>query len=539
MNKIMSGFLVSIMALPVFATDLADLRLHIMNTFTDSAQTHYPNGTFNRYSNAQVLGDEDSRLDFKSDNNHWGDNFSCGAKKCEITGSVRDPVSLPDFQLSNESKNYSSYDECKKGNDTLKKFSYGNVEVGGCSVKFPSGLKARNVQVNSDGIITLEQGFYWFESFTLNNSAKLEIDGPVTIFVKNNFHLNSDALVNIEGETQDLLFVSYSEDNIAMDNNARLNGFIYAEGNLQLNGSASIAGRVNLNNLTLNNKSIIEGASSVVDAGSGTLHHYELHFNSCNADLTVKACGDENCSINNLYSDKATVHVKNQDHPPKNLYKFKDFNGQASTSIAKEANQLNYYFELGYQTNGKGNLSPKPLNDLVCYVDGIRTCKVNGQSNGSGRGPLTLKVDTAFAADNAPISFSGNCLASNATVEVEFGFDSSASGFAGPVTIHWPGHVETLNTGQKKPLILPVSGATLSYPRADLLTLSARKVLPEGGYAGDAVTDLVAFVPASWKVQQGVNCGDNGGFKYNDHADSCTVLGAAGGAVDFAVAALD
>ncbi|MBR9857202.1 MAG: hypothetical protein GYB38_05785 [Gammaproteobacteria bacterium] len=420
--------------------------------------------------------------------------------------------------------------------------SMADLKITGSS-KLYGAFQARSLELIGSTRLYQTTGDYWFDDVKLSGSARLlPVGNSVTrLYIRDELELGGSTELGSDG--QPLLVLVYGDEGdhdgeVDLEGSSEIYGHLYIQGELEMGGSTRINGAVNVVDLQMGGSSAINYRELEILVPN-VVHHYELDFNTCSGNLTVKACGDASCSADNLYSDKATVHVKNQGHPPKDLYKFKDFNGQASTSISKEANQLNYSFELGYHTTGNGNLSPKPENDLVCYVDGIRTCKVNGQSNTSGSGPLTLDIDTAYVAGNAPIQFSGNCLASNATVDMEFGFDSSTSGFAGPVIIRWPSGSKTLSAGQKSVLTLPVSGATLSYPRADLLTLSARQMLPDGGYAGKGVTDQVAFVPAYWEVQQGVNCGDNSGFKYNDHAESCTVLGVAGEPIDFAVAALD
>ncbi len=273
---------------------------------------------------------------------------------------------------------------------------------------------------------------------------------------------------------------------------------------------------------------------SFVEASTGgSVHHYELHFNSCSAQITAYACSDASCS--QLYQPKAKLHVKANGS---NLVNFNSIvNGRESAELNQ--NKLAYPFTMVVQSDGNGgNMDPDAANPLVCYVDGVKTCTVSKPVGSTDNGPFTLSIDTGYADGHAPIQFSGNCLASNATVDVDFGFDSSASGFDGPVTVSWNGGSETLNAGNQKTLTLPVSGASLSYPRADLLNFSASQILG-GATTGEEATDQAAFVPVSWEVQNAVDCGGDNGFVYGDHAGSCVVLGPTGNTVEFSLAALD
>lgn len=508
------------------------LRKDIMDSFTDSAQSHYPDGQFEWYSDhVRVLGDEDGKLDFKKDTNTWSSAFTCGAKKCEVTGHARDAVALPNFEFSNKQISYSSYNECRKGIGSLSaNKEYQNIEIGNCKVSFPSGIKAGALSVNNGGVIVLEGGNYWFESFQLNNDAELRVNGAVTIFVKNHFHLNSSAKVNADSYVQDLLFVSYNENNIALDNNARLNGFLYSKGSLALNGKASIAGRVNVKNLTLNNQALIEGAPAKSNR-SDTLHHYEIHYNTCSESLVAKACANESCS--ELYPEKAKLHVKADGS---NLVNFNHIYGSESKILNKTPK---YPFTMVVQSDGKGgNMDPDTDNPLVCYVNGKKTCTVTDSGSSGNSGPLSFQVDTAYAAGQAPVRFTGGCLAAEGHIEVEFSLDDTTSGNSETAILSWPGGSTSLAVGESQILTLPVTGTILSYAHADRLSLSVQQMLQEEKI-GSRLFDEVAFVPKAWQVQQIADCGDNDGFIYRKHAASCTVLGAVGETARFSVAALD
>ncbi|OXY82659.1 hypothetical protein B6S08_03840 [Oceanimonas doudoroffii] len=266
---------------------------------------------------------------------------------------------------------------------------------------------------------------------------------------------------------------------------------------------------------------------------AASVHHYELHLNGCAEQLTVYACADESC--NELYDGKAKLHVKANGS---NLANFNNFYGSESQSLKKTPS---YPFTMVVQSDGKGgNMDPDAAHPLVCYVNGEKTCTVTAASGGGDAGTFSFDVDTAYAGDGAPISFSGGCLDTEGEVEVKFGFDRNDSGDNKNITVYGADgkSIATLSAGEARTMTLPVSGARLSYPHADLLTLSVQQVLPQGGL-GSQLTDKAAFVPLAWQVQRDANCGDSSGFVYSNHAGSCVVLGAAGEPLGFSVAALD
>ena len=486
--------------------------------------------------------------------NYWVDSldFSGGAKIMvapagEVNFYVKDNINIAISSLgSDESKvnvyHYDDDDITLSGSlawhgDVQTK---GDIKIGGSS-KLYGSVQAESIVMSGSAELYLTAGTYWLEELELTGSAKLIPVGNslTTLYVREEVDLEGGG-VQLGEDGQPLLLFVYGDDDgdgdddgeVDMDSSSRLYGHVYIQGDLDMASSTKIYGAVNVVDLDMESSSLIDYRELKVP-NITKIDHYELHFNSCSEELMVKACADNLCS--SLYQEKAKLHVKANGS---NLLNFNNFIGTESKSIKN--NKLNYPFTMVVQSDGKGgNMDPEAENPLVCYVDGARSCTVNKPDGNAEDSSFTLSVDTTYAADKGPIQFSGNCLASNATVETELSFDSSASGFAGPVTISWSGHTETLNAGQKKLLTLPVSGATLSYPRADLLTLSARQMLATGGYAGKAVTDQVAFVPAYWQVQQAVDCGADNGFRYADHADSCSVLGAAGKQVNFSVAALD
>lgn len=487
--------------------------------------------------------------------NYWVDSldFSGGAKIMiapagEVNFYVKDNVNISISSLGGaESKvniyHYDDDDITLSGSlawygDVQTK---GDIKIGGSS-KLYGSVQAESIVMSGSAELYLTAGTYWLEDLELTGSAKLipAESRLTTLYVRDEIDLKGDVQLGKDG--QPLLLFVYGDDDgddqddgeVDMEGSSRLYGHLYIQGDLDMGSSTKIYGAVNVVDLDMDSSSLIDYRELKVP-NIKTVDHYELHFNSCSKELMVKACADNLCS--SLYQEKAKLHVKANGS---NLINFNNFIGTESKPI--KDNKPSYPFTMVVQSDGNGgNMDPEAKNPLVCYVDGVRGCTVNKPDGNVEDSSFTFSVDTTYAADNTPIRFSGNCLASNATVETELSFDSSASGFAGPVTISWPGHAETLNAGQKKQLTLPVSGAMLSYPHADLLTLSARQMLPTGGYAAKAATDQVAFVPASWQVQQTADCGDNNGFIYGKHAATCTVLGAVGEGetVSFSVAALD
>ncbi|MFP2769485.1 DUF6701 domain-containing protein [Oceanisphaera sp. KMM 10153] len=490
--------------------------------------------------------------------NYWMDSFSLsGSSKVIITTQgevnlyVRDKVNLTggsplgSVDLPVNLIHYGDDDIELAGSLTW----YGNLSsmadltVTGSS-KLYGAVQARSLKLGGSSRLYQTSGDYWFEDVELGGSSRLipTGDGITRLYVRDELELEGSAELGLDGQSLLVLVYGDQDDDgddgdVDLAGSSDIYGHLYIQGDLEMGGSTRIYGAVNVVDLEMEGSSAIHYRELEVSV-SDKVHHYELHFNSCSADLTVKACGDATCSSEALYKENATVHVKNQRKPSKNIYKFKDFQRQASRNISSEAQKLNYYFELGYQSNGNGNLNPKPDNDLVCYVDGEKTCMVNGRSGGGDSGELRLIIDTAYAGGKSAMRLTGACLPENGETEVLLHFDSNESGSQEAITLSRGDNVITLSPYDSKALRLPVSGAFLSYPVADVLTVSIQQALPEGDY-GKRITDSVAFVPKSWQIQKPVKCSSDDGFNYEQDADNCTVLAHAGDTLYFGVSALD
>ncbi|PSJ47768.1 hypothetical protein C7H85_02810 [Zobellella endophytica] len=488
--------------------------------------------------------------------NYWVDSFSLsGSGKVVVTTPgdvnlyVRDQLALAGSEpLGSEASRvnvmfYGEHDIALTGGLSWHGdlYSRGEVVIGGSS-EVHGAVQARTLKLEGSARLHQPGDDYWFEELELAGSARLlpSGDGLTRILVRDEIGLQGSAVLGQEGQALLLLVHGERDDDgddgeVDLDGSAAIYGHLYIQGDLEMDGATRIYGAVNLGDLEMDGSSAIiyRELEAAVPAG---VDHYELHFNSCSSLLTVKACADTGCSL--LYDREATVHVKNQGHPSRDLHKFRAFVGQASQDISREADRLGYRFVLGYQATGKGNLDPRPDNDLVCYVDGRQSCTVNGRSHGTGFGSLTLDVDTGYAGDTAPLRLSGGCLAQGGEAEVEVRFDDNSSDSATPLTLSWPGNSETLYPGQGKTLLLPVTGATIGYPLADLLSLSIREIRADGSRS-DPISDQAAFVPKAWRVEEAADCGGDQGFSYGEHGRGCPVLAVAGEPLGFAVSALD
>ncbi|AEY01694.1 MSHA biogenesis protein MshQ [Oceanimonas sp. GK1] len=412
----------------------------------------------------------------------------------------------------------------------------GELEIGGSSELY-GAVQAGSLSLSGSARLYQKAGEYWFEDLELKGSARLMTVGsrPSRFYVRDELELEGSAELGKEG--QSLLVLVYGEQDsdgddgeADLEGSSKLYGHLYLQGDLEMKGSSRIYGGVNVVDLEMEGSSAIY-ARALEEGQSTAVHHYELHFNGCSEQLTAYACANESCS--EQYTEKAKLHVKANGS---NLANFNKIYGSESQSLKKTPG---YPFTMVVQSDGKGgNMDPDADYPLVCYVNGEKTCTVTSAGSDGDSGPLVFEVDTAYAAGEAAVRFTGGCLAEDGEVEVAFGFDGTASGDGKSATLNWPGGGTILQVGKTQTLTLPVTGASLSYPYADLLTLSVQQVLPDGGL-GSRLTDKVAFVPESWRVQQAAECDDQGTFLYEKHAGTCTVLGAAGEELVFSVAALD
>lgn len=246
---------------------------------------------------------------------------------------------------------------------------------------------------------------------------------------------------------------------------------------------------------------------------SSGVHHYELDYNSCTDVIIAKACADESCDSTYAQQVKK-LHIKNSESPPKSIINFNKFTGEITDSVTKS---MAYPFTFSIQNADKNDEGADPWPDttpaLRCFVDGVETCTVTEPQTQT----QSIAADTGYVAGPAPFDLTPACAGNNSTVNVDFSFTAASSN--SPLTLTWPGNSVDVQPGQVVNLDMPLSGVSLSYPQADVLTVTVQDTL-----SAVTSTDTVAFVPDSIVINNGKSCLEDGAFVYADHADTCSPI---------------
>ncbi|WP_429085657.1 DUF6701 domain-containing protein [Aeromonas veronii] len=125
-----------------------------------------------------------------------------------------------------------------------------------CTVTFSSArteYRIQKIEAGSGAKLILPSGDYWIDQLTLNQGAEIEIQGEVRIFVKQATQLNG-AVLNRSG-TGSLLLFGYQD--ITLNNDTLLNGYVYSDQTLVLNKTSVINGRTTSRSLTMASNSAI------------------------------------------------------------------------------------------------------------------------------------------------------------------------------------------------------------------------------------------------------------------------------------------
>ncbi|MFM5156064.1 DUF6701 domain-containing protein [Aeromonas veronii] len=125
-----------------------------------------------------------------------------------------------------------------------------------CTVTFSSDrtdYRIQKLEAGSGAKLILPSGDYWIDQLTLNQGAEIEIQGEVRIFVKQATQLNG-AVLN-RSSTGSLLLFGYQD--ITLNNDTLLNGYVYSDQTLVLNNTSVINGRTTSRSLTMASNSAI------------------------------------------------------------------------------------------------------------------------------------------------------------------------------------------------------------------------------------------------------------------------------------------
>ena len=237
MFRAIVGAFLSLCALPLMAAQCLDV-------FPDPAASYAANGEIEFKRNARLIG-SDGILTF----NRVTDS-SNGRRSCDTGPCVAGQQSAANLVLTPFRESQSSQDVHIRfnGTGTMNPGQYDDVTIeqnGRLTLAGSGGtyvMESMHAKFNST--VRLAGGDYWIEDFTVEQGATIEIIGnePATLYVKD-AHFKFNSKINHNGTADKLALISYAD--VTMEQNARLNGFVYAKDSMNMKFNSRITGAVN------------------------------------------------------------------------------------------------------------------------------------------------------------------------------------------------------------------------------------------------------------------------------------------------------
>ncbi|KTA84148.1 DUF6701 domain-containing protein [Aeromonas salmonicida] len=226
------------------------------------------NSTLTMNNTSKINGTQGARLDFCYSNQGAGmpsdacDTINGSRRLCSINSSTIPGLSVSGGNSFRSSSGIhggigfcSSGQSLSLGSATQNQFA--NISLySACTLSFSteqSEYRIQSLAAGNGAKIVLVAGDYWIDSLLLNQGAELEIQGDVRIFAKNTINFNG-ARVN-GGNTGSLLLFGYSD--IELNGDSRIDGYVYADQEIKMNGSATINGRTTSRYLSMTTSSAI------------------------------------------------------------------------------------------------------------------------------------------------------------------------------------------------------------------------------------------------------------------------------------------
>ena len=224
--------------------------------------------TLTMNGSAKITGTEGRTLNFCYSNQNAGmpvdscDNSNGSRRLCTITPDTIQGLSTTGgnaFLAGNGSSGGVPF--CSAGQaislGSASQYQFSSLSLySSCTVTFSSArteYRIQKIEAGSGAKLILPSGDYWIDQLTLNQGAEIEIQGEVRIFVKQATQLNG-AVLNRSG-TGSLLLFGYQD--ITLNNDTLLNGYVYSDQTLVLNNTSVINGRTTSRSLTMASNSAI------------------------------------------------------------------------------------------------------------------------------------------------------------------------------------------------------------------------------------------------------------------------------------------
>ncbi|MFL9627082.1 DUF6701 domain-containing protein [Aeromonas jandaei] len=231
----------------------------------NSDACHQVNGyQLTQFNNAKINGTGGQQINFCSiqpdpNNTPRCDDGVGGYKVCSITGSDIRGLALNGNNAFLATTSNTSQ-SCFSGSQTASSAAYGSMTVENCIMTFPSRstYQIRNLAVRNNATLVLGDGDYFIDKLAIDNGTiRLSGSGTTRIFVNQDVTLLNTVSINANNQGS-LIWVNYN--NMVIDNATTFYGYLYTDGLLTMNNSATIYGRVTAGYLKMDAQSSINQA---------------------------------------------------------------------------------------------------------------------------------------------------------------------------------------------------------------------------------------------------------------------------------------
>ncbi|MCF5760593.1 MSHA biogenesis protein MshQ [Aeromonas veronii] len=220
-------------------------------------------GRLEQYGTARINGTQGADLNFCSSNSplpeRGCDTVDSGDRRCTIAGSreLALPITGENVFLtsSNAGGNVTCNSSLLIGSNVQSQFRDLTLN-NGCRLTFSdsqSEYRLRTLTINNGGKAILPAGDYYINSLNLFGGSLIEALGQVRIFVNNSTSLENASLLRANGGS--ILLFGYNS--ITMNSSSRVDGYVYSNQTLTMEGSSVINGRVSARNLLMYNNAVI------------------------------------------------------------------------------------------------------------------------------------------------------------------------------------------------------------------------------------------------------------------------------------------
>ena len=238
--------------------------------FQNGLQTHGIDGSINFGKNSRLVHPYGIRLNTPVITMDSTSTLkTCGKQQCSATGTPVDGLSIDKKEFWPWQDIYAP-DNQTTSIGSAQATSFRNVNLGtNATAIFVQNTQYYSIDklaLGSKSILRLPPGDYWVNQFFAQANAKIEIvgDGPVTLFIRDNFSLPLNFKINENTKDPSRISIyTFGSSDYGAGN--RIWAFIRSEENATLKNKAQIYGGLLANTISLEGTSIVDFDADAVD----------------------------------------------------------------------------------------------------------------------------------------------------------------------------------------------------------------------------------------------------------------------------------